>query len=186
MPDATQRIPQQTWKGTGNWGPRPRGAVVSCLVLHADAADEVRKSIAWIQNPASKVSYHAIVGRTGIIYGLVAPQNRAWHAGVSEFGGVPNCNDYSVGLCFSNRCDGAEPYTDAALDAGAYYAASMMLIFPALTSQRITTHEEVARPRGRKHDPGPRFDATDFLGRVARWRDALAGRLHLVKTFPEL
>src|SRR5215216_6288296 len=100
-------IPQQIWKASPHHNARPsseRGRV-SLVVLHADAAAEVRQSIAWMQDPQSKVSYHAIVGRTGIIYGLVEPQRRAWHAGVSEFGGRENCNDFSIGLCFANRME---------------------------------------------------------------------------------
>lgn len=189
MPDATNiaRIPQQTWRGSPNYSARPAGerGRVSCLVLHADASASVAGSIAWIQNPASKVSYHAIVGRTGIVYGLVVPQNRAWHAGVSEFAGVPNCNDYSVGLCFSNRLEPAEEYTPAALEAGAWYAAQMVRAFPALTLDRITTHEAIARPHGRKKDPGKRFPVHAFIDRVGEIVNA-PPPLYLAKTFPEL
>lgn len=166
MPDAL-RIPQQIWRGTSNYNARPPRAVVSCIVLHADESDSVAGSIAWIQNPASKVSYHAIVGRTGIVYGLVAPQHRAWHAGKAEFGGVQDVNGISVGVCLSNKMSREEEYTPAALEAAAWYCAQMMRAFPAITLARITTHEAVARPAGRKRDPGPRFPFRAFVERVA-------------------
>lgn len=148
-----------------NQNARPAGAVVSCVVLHADAAPSARQSIGWMQKAESRVSYHVLIDRNGDIYSLVSPSRRAWHAGVSSFMGIPNCNDYSVGVCFANKNDGREPFTQEQYTAGAQYVAGLMRDYPRITLDRVTTHALVARPLGRKTDPLA-FDLSRFLRQV--------------------
>lgn len=45
-----------------------------------------------------RVSAHFFIRRTGEVIQFVGLQDRAWHAGVSEFLGRPACNDFSIGL----------------------------------------------------------------------------------------
>jgi N-acetylmuramoyl-L-alanine amidase len=141
---------------------RPR-----CVVLHADASPSVASTLSWCQDPASKVSYHYLIGRTGSVYRLVSEDRAAYHAGVSEWKGETNVNGISVGVCLSNKQDGVEPFSDEQLDAGALVVADIAKrhSIPLLS---IVTHAEVARPLGRKRDPAPGgpFDLMDFLGRV--------------------
>ena len=152
-----------------NWNARPKGEV-SVVVIHADADSDIATSLAWICDPKSKVSYHAIIGRTGHVYSVVPVVKRAWHAGVSEYRGRTNVNDFSVGLCFGNRNDGNEPYADAQYEAGAQYCAALMAEYPTITLADFTTHAAIARPVGRKTDPGPLFDMTRLLSRIAALR----------------
>lgn len=149
-----------------NYNERPHGVAVDCIVVHADADANIDTSLAWLSNPASKVSYHTLIGRTGRIFALVPGAKRAWHAGGSAFMGRANVNDFSIGLSFGNRNDGVERYTDAQYTAGALYVASLMAAFPLITLGRITTHAEIALPRGRKTDPGPCFDMPGFIDRI--------------------
>lgn len=140
-----------------SWRPSPnhngRGASrVSAIVLHADAARDIAASLAWVQQAASKVSYHIMIGRNGAVYACVNPDRRAWHAGVSELAGVPDCNAYSVGVCLSNRNDGTEPYPLAQQGAAADVCAVLCGVY-GIPVDRIVTHAEVARPIGRKTDP---------------------------------
>lgn len=156
-----------------NHGPRPEGArgVVSCVVLHATADDDAMTSVRWCQTPAPEnpapVSYHTIVDRDGTVYTLVPLTRRAWHAGVSVFGGRANVNDFSIGLSFANRNDGVEPYPEVQLAVGAALVASYARLFPAITVDRITTHRAIAPTR--KTDPAPpAFDFDAFRLRVLR------------------
>ena len=149
------------------------GRAINLLVLHADASPTADASLAWCCDPASKVSYHAIAGRSGRLFELVPDDRSAWHAGISEHPGSgvvgsrgPCVNAHSLGFCFSNKQNGVEFFTDAQLAAGALWVAAKMKAHPLVTLDRITTHEACARPRGRKHDPGPHFDVPDFLARV--------------------
>jgi N-acetylmuramoyl-L-alanine amidase len=152
-------------RSSPNHNARPKGTIVNCIVIHADASPKLSSSLSWILSRESKVSYHYLVGRAGHIYECVQPSRRAWHAGVSEFGGVPDVNDFSIGVCFSNDQRG-EPFSDRALEHGAKLCASLMLRHPGITIDRITTHAVVARPKGRKLDPGSLFPFDWFRSRV--------------------
>jgi N-acetyl-anhydromuramyl-L-alanine amidase AmpD len=154
-----------------NFNKRPAGVTVSVIVLHADASDNAQASVSWIKSKESKVSYHALVDRDGTVYTFVEPSQRAWHAGVSAFDGQKDANNFSLGLSFANKCDGKEPYTEAQYWSGAAVVREWMQLYPAITLDRITTHEAIALPAGRKHDPGPLFDVPRFL--------ALCGELPL-------
>lgn len=162
-----------------NYNRRPHDVIVNCIVLHADGDASIASSIGYICTPGlakPPVSYHCIIGRTGNIYELVDPADRAWHAGVSSFNGIPDCNNYSVGVCLSNKQDGVEPFTEDALRSAAEYCAYLMTNFPAITLQSITEHSVVALPLGRKSDPSPSgpFLISQFRELVADYRKQLA------------
>lgn len=158
-------------KPSPNFGRRPAGpaGVISALVLHADASPTASATLGFLTtkhaDPKENRSYHYILGRLGDVYRLVEETERAWHAGVSTFRGVDNCNDYSVGVCFSNNQRG-EAFDDRALATGVRLCADLMRRHPAITIDRITTHAAVAP--GRKVDPGPLFPLHEFVAAVAR------------------
>lgn len=123
----------------------------TAIVLHADASNRIDQSLDWCRRPESKVSYHVLIGRTGNVFSLVHPEHRAWHAGKSEMGGVSDVNDFSIGVCLSNRNDG-ETYPASQLFEAARTCA-LLCRFYNIPSSRITTHALIARPVGRKTDP---------------------------------
>lgn len=151
-----------------NHGPRPALASIDCVVLHATADADTMESVRWCCAPKSEnpnpVSYHAIIDRDGTVYQLVDVTQRAWHAGVSNFRGRENVNDFSIGLSFGNKNDGVEKYSDAQYAVGAALVATWIRRFPMISIDRITTHAEIAP--GRKTDP-VRFDMTRFKTLVA-------------------
>lgn len=145
-----------------NYNERPKGVVVDTLVLHADASPKASSSVAWIRRADAKVSYHALVDRDGQVFMFVPLGKRAWHAGVSEYRGRKNVNDFSLGLSFANTNDGEELYTDAQYEVGALLACEWMKRFPAIGLDRITTHAAISP--GRKTDPlGFDLDRFRFL-----------------------
>lgn len=154
-----------------NQGRRPIGVDISAIVLHADVSTSTNGTLSWIRSPKSKASYHYLLGRAGHVYECVAPTRRAWHAGVSSFGGVRDCNDYSIGVCFSNNQRG-ETFPDRQVEAGAELVAGLMHRYPLITLERITTHAAIALPPGRKTDPGKLFMMAWFLSRVRHYYDA--------------
>lgn len=149
-----------------NQNSRPHGVIVDAVVLHADAAPTVAQSLSWILSPVSRVSYHYLIGRLGDVYECVPPARRAWHAGVSAFEGRKDCNNYSVGVSFGNLCNHVEPYRADQIEAGVALCVDLIRKWPAITVERIATHEAVALPPGRKHDPGPLFPLSDFLAEI--------------------
>lgn len=151
-------------KPTPHHNARPHGSGVSLLVIHADASKSEAATTSWLADPVSKVSYHYLVGRDGTVYQFVPDDRRAWHAGISEFQGVPDCNDYSIGLSFSND-QVHEEFPEAQVDAGAILAIVLCLRH-GIPVSRIAPHSAIATPAGRKHDPGPRFPWNDFIAAI--------------------
>ena len=101
-----------------------------------------------------KVSSHLLIDRAGNIMQFVPFQQRAWHAGVSEFEGRSNCNDFSIGI----EMEGADniAYTDRQYNVLAEVTQVVLQAYPLITTDRIVGHSEIAP--GRKTDPGPAFD----------------------------
>jgi AmpD protein len=147
-----------------NYSDRPAGTVINTIVLHADSAPKVAGSIEWLRDPASRVSYHVLLGRLGDCYQFVPFDKKAWHAGKSVFEGEDDVNRFSIGVSFGNRNDGKEPYTEAQYQKGAELIRELMVLFPSITKDRITTHAIISP--GRKTDPGPKFDLPYFLGLI--------------------
>ena len=106
-----------------------------------------------------EVSSHLLIERDGSLTQFVSFDQRAWHAGVSEFCGRDNCNDFSIGIELEG-CD-TEAYTDAQYSSLAAVTGELMRTYPAITRDRITGHSNIAP--GRKTDPGPAFDWGRFL-----------------------
>lgn len=114
-----------------------------------------------------RVSAHCLIRRDGEIVQYVPFNQRAWHAGVSEYAGRPRCNDYSVGIELEGTDD--TPYSDAQYQRLAALTALLLDTYPAMATPegilRITGHSDIAP--GRKTDPGPAFDWDDFYARLA-------------------
>jgi AmpD protein len=101
-----------------------------------------------------EVSSHFLIKRTGEIVQFVSCDDRAWHAGLSTFGGVENCNDYSIGIELEGADDIA--YTNEQYEKLSILTKAIQVAYPKITGSRITGHEHISP--GRKTDPGPRFD----------------------------
>lgn len=101
-----------------------------------------------------RVSAHFLIERDGAITQFVSCLERAWHAGVSRYGGRTDCNDFSIGVELEGTDD--QPYTDAQYQSLLELTRGLRCAYPGITPYRITGHEFIAP--GRKTDPGPTFD----------------------------
>lgn len=146
---------------------RRHNAEITAIVLHADVSASADQSIRWLKDPRARASYHYIVERDGTVTRLVPEDRKAWHAGQSALGGVPDVNQYSIGVCFSNLQDGKEPFTPDALDAGIELVSELCVRYD-IAPARIVTHAAIATPPGRKRDPGPLFPLEWFRAAVAQ------------------
>lgn len=100
------------------------------------------------------VSAHLFIDRQGQVTQYVPFNQRAWHAGVSQYAGQENCNDFSIGI----ELEGTDEshYTQAQYQQLAAVTQVLLACYPNLTKQRITAHSSIAP--GRKTDPGIGFD----------------------------
>lgn len=169
-----------------NFNDRPENTWVDLLIIHnislpsgEFSADDVSCSYiddlfcnkldanahpTFVSLQLLKVSAHFLISRQGVVTQYVPLTKRAWHAGISQWQGRENCNDYSVGI----ELEGTDntPYTDEQYAVLTQLTHMLIQQYPAITLERIVGHCDVAP--GRKTDPG---DAFDWL----RYRSLLLG-----------
>ena len=151
-----------------NFGHRPSGACIDLLVIHSISlppgqygGQEVQalftNQLDWDAHPyfsqirGLQVSSHFYIRRDGSLWQFVSTDDRAWHAGQSEYRGRPQCNDDSIGI----ELEGLEGdvFEDAQYEQLRRLSLDLLRHYPIA---HIAGHEHIAP--GRKHDPGAGFD----------------------------
>jgi AmpD protein len=100
------------------------------------------------------VSAHCLIERDGNVVQFVSFQDRAWHAGESEWCGESACNNFSVGIELEGCDDRA--YDEKQYQSLASLVGALRQRYPEIDSDAITGHSDIAPTR--KTDPGPAFD----------------------------
>ncbi len=159
---AARRLPSP------NFDARPEGESVRLVVIHAISlppgefggpgiVDLFTNSLDPQAHPffreiaGLRVSAHFLVRRDGELIQFVSCSRRAWHAGVSNWQGRENCNDFSIGIELEG-CDQL-PFQDAQYLALNSLLAALRQRYPIAA---VVGHSDIAP--GRKTDPGPCFD----------------------------
>jgi len=101
-----------------------------------------------------RVSSHLLIRRDGEVIQYVPFHQRAWHAGVSEYCGQAQCNDFSIGIELEGTDD--IPYEMVQYERLAEIIMELRRCYPDIRNDAITGHSDIAP--GRKTDPGPAFD----------------------------
>jgi N-acetyl-anhydromuramyl-L-alanine amidase AmpD len=134
------------------------------IVLH-HTSGSYAGSVAWCMNPASRVSYHAIVAKDGKRSTLADPDERTWHAGVSSWRGKRDLNSWSIGAAFEGDTY-KRPLSEDEMASMADYLVPIMREYN-LALGDVTDHRTVSP--GRKNDLNPT--------ELARFKAYLAKRL---------
>lgn len=157
--------PDSVWTPSPNFR-SPRRKPVSVVVLHATAGGFAGALQTLTDpapdNPDGRVSAHYLIDTDGRIFHLVHESDEAWHAGVSEWAGVSNVNDFSVGIELVNPNDGATPYAPAQIAAAAALVKAICSDY-LIEPQNVVGHLDIAP--GRKTDPAA-FAWEDFRNRL--------------------
>jgi AmpD protein len=151
-----------------NFGPRPPGVFIDLLVIHSISlppgqygGQEVQalftNQLDWEAHPYFsqirdlQVSSHFYIRRDGSLWQFVSADDRAWHAGQSEYRGRPQCNDDSIGI----ELEGLEGdvFEDAQYEQLSRLCLDLHRHYPIA---HVAGHEHIAP--GRKGDPGTGFD----------------------------
>lgn len=138
------------------------GAAIKLLCLHATVGTYA-SSINWLTIPASKVSCHYLIRKDGHIAQLVADDQAAWHAGVSQWFDMDSAEILrgSIGIEIENlygmklpngKYHGSDPYPPAQLTALRELCVSLVGRYSILPDMFVR-HLDIATPRGRKSDP---------------------------------
>ncbi|TXI37863.1 MAG: 1,6-anhydro-N-acetylmuramyl-L-alanine amidase AmpD [Nitrosomonas sp.] len=166
--DAAGLLDTAEFIASPNCDERPPGTEISLLVIHnislppnefgGDGVIELfTNRIDPVAHPyyqslqGLKVSAHFFIRRDGALIQFVPCNQRAWHAGVSNWQGRERCNDFSVGI----ELEGSDtkPFTDAQYEVLISLTQCLCERYPI---QDIAGHSDIAP--GRKTDPGPWFD----------------------------
>ena len=151
-----------------NFGPRPGATQVDLVVLHSislppgeyggDAIERLfANELDWSAHPYFEtirgltVSSHFLVRRDGELVQFVSCDERAWHAGASQWRGRGVCNGFSIGIELEGR--EREGISEAQYPVLARLLRSLLQRYPIAD---VAGHEHVAP--GRKNDPGAGFD----------------------------
>jgi len=153
LASACAPVPQRAgipteWRPSPNFNERRPNYVV----IHYTSDRTAEESLRTLTSPALEVSAHYLVGRDGRIYQLVDERARAWHAGVSRWGGDTDINSSSIGIELDN--DGRQPFPEAQIDSLLRLLADLRERY-RIPAANVLGHSDVA-PR-RKVDPGRLF-----------------------------
>jgi len=132
------------------------GTPIDMLVLHYTGMESGAAALDRLCDPAAKVSAHYTVDEDGTVYAHVPEARRAWHAGVSWWGGDTNINSRSIGIELVNPGHefGYRAFPEAQIAALTTLCHGILMRHP-IPSARVLGHSDVAPAR--KDDPGELF-----------------------------
>lgn len=141
---------------------RKNGAKPNFLILHYTETPDRHDADGYFTgskpHPENKrVSAHYMIDGDGTIYQYVDEDKRAWHAGISHWGGIDDINSHSIGIELVNpgRKYGYQPFPVQQMDALVKLCKDIIARHN-ISPFRVLGHSDVAP--GRKVDPGELFD----------------------------
>jgi N-acetylmuramoyl-L-alanine amidase len=141
---------------SANYGDRNKGRLPDMIVLHYTGMPDVEGAIAQLCTAGTDVSAHYIVLEDGRIVQCVQEAKRAWHAGVSSWGGDDDINSCSIGIEIVNRGhDWGYPDFPLRQTAAVIALCRGIMLRRKVPSHRVLGHSDVAPSR--KKDPGEKF-----------------------------
>lgn len=163
----------------------PYNKRVRFLVLHYTAIDFAGSVKALTTGAASAhylipapkdPSYRAAGFKGQKIFSLVAEEDRAWHAGVSQWAGRSGLNDTSIGIEIVNQATDVNgvftfpDYEESQIRALKQLARNILQRYPDMSPKNVVGHSDIAV--GRKSDPGPRLPwKTLYEAGIGAWYD---------------
>lgn len=109
-----------------------------------------------------KVSSHLYIKRSGQIIQFVPFDKRAWHAGISNYKGKEDCNDFSIGIELEG-CDD-DIYEEEQYKSLIQVTKALIEEYDLISKKRIAGHSDIAPER--KTDPGKYFEWNRYLDNV--------------------
>ncbi len=126
------------------------------LVAHYTGMDSCNQALDRLCNNTTSVSAHYLIDEDGSIYHMVPEDLRAWHAGISFWGGVRDLNSTSIGIEMVNpgHEHGYRSFPSAQMESFTRLAREIMERHD-IPPTHVLGHSDIAP--GRKLDPGELF-----------------------------
>ena len=139
-----------------NYSSRKKNKKVKYIVIHYTGMESFKRAISKLNNFNSDVSCHYLISKSGLIFNLLCPSFKAWHAGKSQWKDVKNLNDYSVGIELENK---GHDYGYNNFSSNQYSSLKKLITFLnknfQIKHQNIIFHSDISP--NRKKDPGEKF-----------------------------
>ena len=139
-----------------NYSPRKKNKTVKYIVIHYTGMKSLKSAYKKLSDENSNVSAHYLISRGGIIYNLLCPKYKAWHAGKSKWKNNTNINDYSIGIELENK---GHDFGYSNFSMKQYNSLKNLIFFFKrnfqILDRNIIFHSDIAP--NRKRDPGEKF-----------------------------
>lgn len=151
------------WIPSPNFEPRKP----NFIILHHTSDNTAGEALRTLTSRPMAVSSHYLIGRDGKLYQLVDERQRAWHAGLSWWGGQTDMNSASIGIELDNN--GFEPFPKAQIETLVKLLEHLQNRYN-IPSANILGHADIAP--GRKADPSALFPWRHLANQgFGRWCD---------------
>ena len=139
-----------------NYSSRKKNKIVKYIVLHYTGMKNLELAYKKLSHKNSNVSTHYLISRKGIIFNLLCPKYKAWHAGKSKWKNDININDSSIGIELENK---GHDFGYSNFSLKQYIGLSKLIFFLQnnfkILDKNIVFHSDIAP--NRKRDPGEKF-----------------------------
>ena len=139
-----------------NYSPRKKNKTVKYIVIHYTGMKNLKSAYKKLSDKNSNVSAHYLISRGGIIFNLLCPRYKAWHAGKSKWKNSSNINDYSIGIELENK---GHDFGYSNFSVKQYNSLKYLILFLKknfkILDENIIFHSDIAP--NRKRDPGEKF-----------------------------
>tara|TARA_Y200000002_G_C22614289_1_gene635257 strand:+ start:584 stop:1225 length:642 start_codon:yes stop_codon:yes gene_type:complete len=140
-----------------NYSFRKKNKTVKYIVIHYTGMRDLKSAFFKLNHHKSDVSSHYLISRLGIIYNLICPSLKAWHAGISQWKKDKNLNDLSIGIELENK---GHEYGYVNFTNKQYESLKILINFLIyayrIKNENIIYHSDISP--NRKKDPGEKFD----------------------------
>ena len=139
-----------------NYSFRKKNKIVKYVVIHYTGMKSLKLAYKKLTEYDSKVSTHYLISRSGIIFNLLCPKYKAWHAGKSKWRHDININHYSSGIELENK---GHDFGYTSFTEKQYFSLKKLISFLKknfyLLDENIIYHSDISP--NRKQDPGEKF-----------------------------
>ena len=122
------------------------------VIIHHTAQNACEQTLKTFTIPKTEVSAHYVICEDGTVHHMLNDYLRAWHGGVSKWGGVTDINSVSLGIELDNN--GTEEFAEPQINSLLTLLSSLKTTYNIPASNFIG-HADIAPPR--KQDPSAKF-----------------------------
>ena len=161
--------------------PKRRHNKIKFVIIHYTGMKNESLAIKRLCNPATKVSSHYFLKKSGKILELVPDLYEAWHAGKSSWKKYNSLNKYSIGIEIQNsgHDNSYENFSSKQIISLKSLLKYLVKIYK-IDKKNILGHSDIAPTR--KKDPGEKFPWKDLSKiKLTKWHSLNEKRIRKIR-----